>query len=67
MPNNTRNIVDIRGPEYDMEIFVARVIHEQDDEVIFDFNAIVPMPEKLKIEECSMGIDAYYLFYVHDG
>lgn len=58
MPNHVRNRLIIRAEEMKVKEITDFLAGEPDDEgkpCHIDFNKIVPMPEALKIDECSRG------------
>lgn len=48
MPNNTATILEITGPEEDIQRFINQAASKTDSDLKLDFNNFVPQPEALK-------------------
>jgi hypothetical protein len=60
MPNHTTNVLVCNGETEDIKAILEMVMQrEEDGELNFDFNSIVPMPEDLQITSGSAGDQAY--------
>lgn len=61
MPNYTKNIVTLTGPQDQLNNLKNKLV-KTDDMDIFDFNLLIPMPESLMVE-CSSTINEYINLY----
>lgn len=65
MPNWMKNKV-ILGSKTKIDRIMSKYsTKEEDGEIIFDFEKILPMPEELKIEFSSRSEDGLYVFYIN--
>lgn len=71
MPNHCECELMLKGATVDIGLFLAfvRTTKERDgreEEIVFDFDKILPMPESLQIEAGSRGDDGYLALYGTD-
>ena len=50
MPNYVKNILTLEGPAQEIMDFLHTVLVDKNNEKIFDFNKVIPMPEDLNIQ-----------------
>jgi hypothetical protein len=67
MPNWCDNELRIEGKKEDVDAFLAFVKGEEDgEEVVFDFNKLIPMPAELNVDYTSQSKVAYAAKYGSD-
>ena len=67
MPNNTTNILIIRGTKKEIETIHNLILTTNDDGNDMDFQKIIPMPEDLNVVSGSSGDEAYQCLHTENG
>ena len=66
MPNWTDNTLTITGTKEDLQNFYNHVMKIEDDEIMFDFNTIIRMPEGLVGTNADSSYYDFYEYNIYD-